>query len=139
MAHIEIRGQYGEPQQIVINGIDFSSEIYRGVELVSVGKADSPFAEVGLRLIFAVGRLDIDTEVDVPITDHLPAVAQRVASIFEEPRMLATPLSETTLDEMTERLAELRRAVDDVALAIKGGFKSLDHGAKHSQRKAGKK
>jgi hypothetical protein len=82
MAHIELRGQPGGGQQIIINGIDFSREVFRGVELVEVG--DSPeFAEVGLRITLAVSRLDLDAEADVKITDHLPEVAQRVRSMDE--------------------------------------------------------
>lgn len=82
MAHIELRGQPGGSQQIVINGVDYSREIFAGVELVEVG--DEPeFAEAGLRVTFAVSRLDLDTEADVQITDQLPEVAQRVRSMGE--------------------------------------------------------
>lgn len=82
MAHIELRGQPGGRQQIIINGVDYSMEIYDHPELVEVGEAE--WAEVGYRVTFAVSRLDLDTEADVQITDHFPEVAQRVRGMVED-------------------------------------------------------
>lgn len=82
MAHIELRGQPSGGQQLIINGVDLTMETYGGVELVEVGDGD--FAEVGLRVTFAVGRLDLDADADVKITDRLPDVAQRVRSMQDE-------------------------------------------------------
>ena len=79
MAHITYRRK-GECGQIIINGVDFSSEIYRGPELVEVGD-DPESAEVGFRVTFAVGRLDLDAETDIQVTDQFRDVAQRVRSI----------------------------------------------------------
>lgn len=78
MAHIQINGNF--PKQIIINGVDYSRELFREVELIEVGD-DPQFAEVGLRVTFAVGRLDLDAEADVQITDRLPEVAQRVRTM----------------------------------------------------------
>lgn len=82
MAHIEIKKQ-GMAAQLLINGIDFSNEVYRDFEIVEVGE-EPEFAEVGFRVTFAVSRLGIDTESDVPLTDHVPEVAARVRSIAED-------------------------------------------------------
>lgn len=83
MARIEINHQRGGPTQVLINGIDYSTELFRGFEIVEVG--DTPeTAEVGLRVTFAVGRLDLDAETDVQLTDNVPAVAARVRSISED-------------------------------------------------------
>lgn len=81
MAHIEMRRQKAGGMQLLINGIDYSEEVYNGAELVEVGEGLN--AEVGLRLTFAVGRLDIDNDADVEITDRLPAVATQVRSMQE--------------------------------------------------------
>lgn len=82
MAHIILRP--GEPGavQLVINGVDYSMEAFRDFELVSVGD-DPAYAEVGLRVTFAVSRLDLGGDEDVPVTDQLPIVAQRVHSMIE--------------------------------------------------------
>jgi len=82
MAHIIYRPHPDGPpaMEIIINGHDFSAEIFHGVELVSVGD-DPEFAEVGFRVTFAVSRLDLGGDADVQITDHLPSVAQRVNSL----------------------------------------------------------
>lgn len=81
MAHIELRQRNRRgARQIVINGIDFSMEIFdEGVELVEVGEGE--FAEAGFRVTFVVSRLDLDNDADVTITDQLRPVAQRVRSI----------------------------------------------------------
>ena len=81
MAHIQINGDLYGPgiAQLVVNGVDYSREVFSNVELVPVG--DESYAQVGLRVTFAVSRLDLDTEADVKITDRLPEVAQRVRSI----------------------------------------------------------
>lgn len=80
MAHISIRRGKGLERQLVINGIDYSMEVFRDMEIVEVGD-DPEFAEVGLRVTFAVSRLDIETDVDVQLTDNVPTVAARVRSI----------------------------------------------------------
>lgn len=84
MAHIQInKPQHGGPIQLLINGIDYSMEVYRDFEIVEVG--DNPeCAEVGLRVTLAVGRLDLDAEADVQLTDRVPTVAARVRSIRED-------------------------------------------------------
>jgi len=78
MAHIQINHQRGGPTQVLINGVDFSMELFRDFEIVDHGGV------VGLRVTFAVGRLDLDAETDVQLTDNVPAVAARVRSISEE-------------------------------------------------------
>ena len=80
MAHIELKGQPGGGQSLIINGTDFSHEVFAGVEIVEVGEQ---VAVVGLRVTFAVSRLDLDTEADVLLTDQVPAVAARVRSMQE--------------------------------------------------------
>lgn len=83
MAHIILRpkdGPGGE-LQLVINGIDYSNEVYRGVELVEVG--DDEYAEVGFRVTFVVSRLDLGGDDDIQVTDRFPEVAQRVRSAVE--------------------------------------------------------
>lgn len=81
MAHIVYRRSMGGlARQIIINGVDYSHEVYaEPVELVEVG--DNETAEVGLRVTFAVSRLDLETDQDIQVTDHFPEVAQRVRSI----------------------------------------------------------
>lgn len=79
MAHI-IYARKGGVGQLVINGVDVSMDVFSDVELVEVG-TDPKFAEVGLRVTFAVGRLDLNQESDVIVTDRFPAVAQMVRSI----------------------------------------------------------
>lgn len=85
MAHIIYRpAAEGLPaKQIIINGHDFSHEIFDGVELVEVGE-DPEMSEVGLRVTFAVSRLDLGGDEDVQVTDHLRSVAQRVRSMSED-------------------------------------------------------
>lgn len=84
MAHIELRRKNGRPEkQLVINGEDVTMDVYsEGMGLVEVG--EGPFAEVGFQVTFVVSRFDLDNEVDVDLTDHLPAVATRVRSIDEQ-------------------------------------------------------
>lgn len=84
MAHIQInKHERGLPIQLLINGIDYSREVDRDFELVSVGD-DPEFAEVGFRVTFAVSRLGIDTVDDIELTDHLPEVAAKVRGIVED-------------------------------------------------------
>lgn len=84
MAHIQINTKPGGPVQLLINGIDYSMEAFRGFEVVEVGDGKNPeFDEVGLRVTFAVSTLSIDTEADVQLTDNVPAVAARVRSMVE--------------------------------------------------------
>ena len=84
MAHIIYRPADGDSlaRQVIINGHDFSNEVYRDMELVEVGEDD--YAEVGLRVTFVVSRLDLGGDQDVEITDHFPAVATAVRSMAEE-------------------------------------------------------
>ncbi len=79
MANISITPIQPGANRIVINGVDYSKEIFRGVELVEVGD-DPDWAEVGLRVTFAVSRLDLGDEQDVVVTDNFRSVAQRVHS-----------------------------------------------------------
>lgn len=86
MAHIIYRPQNGKPggaKQLIINGIDYTNEVYRDIRLVEVGAETPEYAEVGLQVTFVLGRLDLDGDAEVEITDHLPAVAQRVRSMVE--------------------------------------------------------
>lgn len=78
MAHIQINHERGGAIQMLINGVDFSMELFRDFEIVDHSGV------VGLRVTFAVGRLDLDAETDVQLTDNVPAVAARVRSISEE-------------------------------------------------------
>ncbi|HET9501659.1 MAG TPA: hypothetical protein VFO98_15510 [Marmoricola sp.] len=84
MAHIILRPNAPERgvTQLVINGHDFSHEVTRDVELVSVG--DDEYAEVGFRVTFAVSRLDLGGDEDIVVTDHLRSVAQRVRSMVRD-------------------------------------------------------
>lgn len=84
MAHIIYRphSDAAGAMELFINGVDFTYEAFRDVELVSVG--DEPFAEVGLRVTFAVSRLDLGGDVDVQITDRFPETAQLVHSMRVE-------------------------------------------------------
>lgn len=83
MAHIIIRpvDKPGGPMELFINGVDFTNEVYRGVQLVEVG--DDSYAEVGLQVTFAVSRLDLGGDEDVQVTDRFRSVAQRVRSFTE--------------------------------------------------------
>lgn len=76
MAHVIIRPKSDSAAtQIVINGVDFSMDVYAGhVDLVQVGE------EVGVQVTFALGRLDLGGDSDVQVTDRLRAVAQKVRS-----------------------------------------------------------
>lgn len=85
MAHIILRpvsDDPGDPRlQLVINGQDFTNEVFAGgVELVSVGD-DERYAAVGVKVTFALSRLDLGGDEDVQVTDHLPSIAQRVHSL----------------------------------------------------------
>lgn len=86
MAHIIYRPMTDNPtaRQLIINGHDFTNEVFRDVELVEVGD-DPEFSEVGFRVTFGVGRLDLGGDEDVQVTDHLYAVAQRVRSMAGVP------------------------------------------------------
>ena len=83
MANISIRPTGTNPGvcQIIINGVDFSREIYReGMRLVRVGQHEE-FAEVGLQVTFAVTQLDLGDEQDIVVTDQFRSVAQRVGQM----------------------------------------------------------
>ena len=84
MAHIQIRSPHPEEGagaiQCIINGVDYSFELFHDMELVTVGD-DPAFAEVGLRVTFAVSQLDLGDETNVQITDRVPEVARRVEAI----------------------------------------------------------
>lgn len=83
MAHIILRPHPENGPgtvQLIINGVDYSAEVFRGAELVEVGD-DPQFSEVGLRVTLAVSRLDLGDETDVEVTDHLPEVAERVQAL----------------------------------------------------------
>lgn len=80
MANIQIRPAGNGAYQIVINGIDYSHDIYNeGLQLVRVGEGER--AEVGLQVILAVSRLTLGDEQDIVVTDQFESVAQRVHSI----------------------------------------------------------
>jgi hypothetical protein len=82
MARIEINSAGDGAYQLLINGIDYSTEVFRGaegVQLVTVGD-DPDYAEIGLRVTFAVSRLSIDNETDVELTDHVREAAAKVRS-----------------------------------------------------------
>lgn len=83
MADIEINHQPGGPTQLIINGVDYSMECFRGFKVVEVG-AGNEFDQVGLQVTFAVSHLSIDGEANVKLTDNVPAVAARVRSIAED-------------------------------------------------------
>lgn len=80
MADIVYRRK-GGAAQLIVNGVDLTMDVFADVELVEVG--EGLHAECGLRVTLAVSRLDLDQESDIEITDHFPAVAQRVRSITE--------------------------------------------------------
>lgn len=83
MANIQINRNRKGRRQLIINGVDMTMEVFdEGIELVEVGEGAG--AEVGLRVTIAVGRLDLDAEADVQITDRFRPVAQRVRSIVED-------------------------------------------------------
>lgn len=82
MADISIRRTQDGATQLVINGVDVSMDVFHGVELVEVGD-DPTCAEVGLRVTFAVSKLDLETDADVKITDNFRSVAQRVRTVQE--------------------------------------------------------
>lgn len=83
MAHIQIRSNPEGGSSLVVNGMDLSMESFYGhTALVSVG--EEPWAEVGLQVTLAVGRLDLDDDLDVVIADHLPEVAERVAAAVND-------------------------------------------------------
>lgn len=82
MAHITLRPDPDRAgaTQLIINGIDYSMETYADdVQIVHVG--DGPDAEVGLRVTFAVSRLDLGDDQDVQVTGRLSDVAQRVHAL----------------------------------------------------------
>lgn len=82
MAHITYAPAGAMARQLVINGVDFSREVFRDVKLVEIGD-DPETSEVGLQVTFAVSRLNLGDEVDVQVTDQFRSVAQRVRSIAE--------------------------------------------------------
>ena len=82
MAHIELRQRSKRGlTQLLINGTDYSLEVYDDAQIVEVGEGDT--AEVGFRVTFVVSRLDLDNEADVVLTDHVLAVATRVRSMID--------------------------------------------------------
>lgn len=84
MAHIIFRPQNGKPggpMQLIINDVDYTNEVFRDVRVVEVG--EYPYSEVGFQVTFALGRLDLDGDADVQVTNYLPVVAQRVRSMVE--------------------------------------------------------
>lgn len=76
MAHVIIRPKGdGMATQIIINGVDFSMDVYAGhVNLVDVD------GQVGVQVTFALSRLDLGGDSDVQVTDRLYEVAQKVRS-----------------------------------------------------------
>lgn len=83
MSDVQINTRPGGPMQIIINGVDYSNEIYRDhFKIVEVGEGEA--AEVGLQVTFAVSKLSIDNESDVQLTDRVRSVAARVRSIAED-------------------------------------------------------
>jgi hypothetical protein len=124
MAHIQINQPHPDKgySQIIINGNDFSNEIFRGVELVEVGE-DAAFAQVGLRVTFAVSRLDLGDDINIQITDHLRSVAQRVRSTQGED---AGSVATANAPGGSVDLASVAKLVDAVALEIKGLRKDLE-------------
>ena len=80
MAHIEIRRDLKKKVgQLIINGVDYSMEAMPDFEIVEVGEGD--VALVGFRVTLLVGRLDLNDESEVDLTDHVPVVAARVRSM----------------------------------------------------------
>lgn len=86
MAHITLRPADAGGWQLIINGHDFSREVFRDVQLVEVigDDGDPAYAEVGFQVTFAVSRIDLGGDQDVQVTDHFPQVAQRVRTLVEE-------------------------------------------------------
>lgn len=82
MADIEIR-RSGEGHSLKINGVDYSMEVYSGAELVAVG--EGAFAEIGLRVTFAVSSLSLDHAGKVSLVGNLPEAAAQVREITGEP------------------------------------------------------
>lgn len=79
MAHVHINSNPAHMEkQLLINGTDVSAEVFDSVELVEVGEGE--FAQFGLQVTYAVGKLTIDNESDVPLTDHFPEAAALVRS-----------------------------------------------------------
>ena len=120
MAHISIQPIDPTRSNLFINGVEFSKEVFRGsLELVEVPCADPEFAEVGLRVTFAVSRLDLGEDVDVQVTDRLREVAQRVRSVPDDEAEGEESVGEIPavlrdikdiLSETAARLARLERA-----------------------------
>lgn len=82
MAHIVYRTNPDQngAMQLLINGVDYSAEVYPDIQIVSVGD-DPRHAEVGVQVTFSLSRLDLGGDTDVVVTDRLPEVAQRVQSM----------------------------------------------------------
>lgn len=79
MAKIQINTSTpGGPMQLLVNGTDLSCDAFRDLELVDASGV------VGLRVTLAVETLGIDTDAEIPLTDHFPAAAARVRSIVED-------------------------------------------------------
>jgi hypothetical protein len=100
MAHIVLRPMENAhgATQILINGIDYSTEIYSDVQIVKMGDEDG-FGEVGLQATFVISRLDLGGDEDVRITNHVDEVAatRSFAPRAPDPRR-----------PMSKSLAELR-------------------------------
>lgn len=106
MAHIVMRPHPERgAHQIVINGVDYSNEIYDFPEL----------AEVGLRVTFALSRLDLgddaDVDVDVEATHRLRVAVDPAGPVA--PGNLVAVLRQVADDyrEQTVAIRELREAV----------------------------
>lgn len=101
MAHIIYRPTDDGAMQLVINGVDYSDEVYRNLQIVDMA------GEVGIQVTFAVGRLDLGGDEDCQVTNQVPEVAERLLCMnkIEYPRSFAG-----TSDE----LARIRRSVEQL-------------------------
>lgn len=83
MAHIHINSNPGSAvRQVLINGSDVTAELFDDAELVEVGEGD--LTEFGFRVTYAVGKLTVDNEANVALTDHFPEAAALVRSALSE-------------------------------------------------------
>lgn len=65
--------------QLIINGQDVSFDVLNDIELVKVGSDEHPESqEVGLRVTFALSRLEINGN-DATVTDRFDVVARQIA------------------------------------------------------------
>lgn len=86
MANVQMN-QSGGPGAIIINGVDFSSEVFaESVELVKVG--EEPFGQIGLRFTIGLGTLELGG-TRVALSDHFDEAAEKVSSIQELPKGVA--------------------------------------------------